>query len=292
MTFRPCYAQAHSRMILAVALALLLVLLAACDSAPAPQVSTPSAGDPTTTPSALETATSEVQVVPSATVEVVVATPEVVPTLPPPSSPTPSPTETAQADMTATSTTEATATAKITATSARPKPTATSGETETPGPLTYFFPVEPSGVTSYGAAHHDYPATDIFCPIGSRFVAPIDGVVEYVSYEDPWEPSVDDPATRGGLSIAMVGIDGVRYYGSHLSKIEAGIKPGVKVKGGEILGRTGKSGNARYTPSHLHFGISHPTTPDDWEVRRGEISPYKYLKAWQAGRSLRPDISP
>jgi murein DD-endopeptidase MepM/ murein hydrolase activator NlpD len=290
MTNRSRYALAHSPIILMVALALLLMLLAACDSPPAPQAITPGADNPTTTPPARETSTNEVSPTPGTTVETIAPTLEV-----PPTSPTPAPNETPQPSPptdTPVATHTATPTTKVTATIVRLKSTATAEETHTPGPLTYFFPVEPPGVTSYGATHHDYAATDIFCPIGSRFVAPIDGVVDYVSYEDPWQPSVDDPATRGGLSIAIIGIDDVRYYGSHLSKIEAGIKPGVKVKGGEILGRTGKSGNARDTPAHLHFGISHPTTPDDWEVRRGEISPYKYLKAWQAGKSLRPDISP
>jgi murein DD-endopeptidase MepM/ murein hydrolase activator NlpD len=68
--------------------------------------------------------------------------------------------------------------------------------------------------------------------------------------------------------------------------------PGVRVKAGQLLGRTGKTGDARYTAAHLHFGISHPTTPTDWKTRRGEISPYKYLLAWQAHRMLTPQLPP
>jgi len=78
----------------------------------------------------------------------------------------------------------------------------------------------------------------------------------------------------------------VRYYGSHLSQVADGIAAGVRVVTGQQLGLTGKSGDARFTDSHLHFGISHPTTPDDWEVRRGEISPYNYLRAWQRGEDV------
>ncbi len=152
----------------------------------------------------------------------------------------------------------------------------------------YVFPVSPASVTTYGQYHHDYPATDIFCPIGSLFVAPTDGVVDFVSIKDVWDPKVDDPATRGGLSVAIIGADGVRYYGSHLSAVESGIMPGVKVAAGQMLGKTGKSGDARFTDSHLHFGISPPTTPTDWETRRGIISPYKYLRAWEAGTQLQP----
>ena len=155
----------------------------------------------------------------------------------------------------------------------------------------YVFPVQPVSATTYGEYHHDYPATDIFCPIGSLFVAPTSGVVDYVSTEDIWDPKVDDPATRGGLSVAIVGDDGVRYYGSHLSAVQSSIMPGVRVTAGQPLGRTGKSGDARYVDPHLHFGISPPTTPTDWQTRRGTVSPYKYLRAWAAGTQLWPVLT-
>ena len=155
----------------------------------------------------------------------------------------------------------------------------------------YVFPVKSDGKISYGKVHHDYPATDIFCPIGSLFVAVTSGVVDFVSREDTWDPSINDGSTRGGLSVAIIGDDGVRYYGSHLSQVADGIEPGVRVAAGQQLGLTGRSGDARVTDPHLHFGISHPTTPSDWAVRRGEISPYPYLQAWQRGKSMRPDLS-
>lgn len=146
------------------------------------------------------------------------------------------------------------------------------------------------GKISYGKSHHDYPAADIFCPIGSQFVAVTAGVVDYVSREDVWNPQVNDGATRGGLSVAIIGDDGVRYYGSHLSAVAEGIAPGVRVALGQVLGLTGKSGDAAPTSPHLHFGISLPTTPDDWAVRRGEIAPYRYLQAWQRGQDIAPDV--
>ena len=170
-----------------------------------------------------------------------------------------------------------------TRTPARPTPTATAARS-------YVFPVQQTKKVNYGRYHHDYPAADIFCPIGSSFVAPTDGVVDYVSRVDVWKPSTDDPAVRGGLSVAIIGDDGVRYYGSHLSSVAKGIEPGVRVRAGQLLGYTGKSGDARFVAPHLHFGISHPTTPEDWRVRRGEVSPYPYLRAWQRGESLTPTL--
>jgi murein DD-endopeptidase MepM/ murein hydrolase activator NlpD len=157
---------------------------------------------------------------------------------------------------------------------ATPTVTATAPAPGTPdGARAYVFPVQPVAAAHYERFHHDYPATDIFCPIGSNFVAPTAGVVDFVRLVDVWDPQTDDAAERGGISLAIVGDDGVRYYGAHLSAVTPGIVPGLRVRAGEVLGKTGKTGNARFTDPHLHFGISHPTTPDDWAVRRGEITP-------------------
>jgi murein DD-endopeptidase MepM/ murein hydrolase activator NlpD len=153
------------------------------------------------------------------------------------------------------------------------------------------FPVQPAAKATYPACHHDYPASDIFTPVGSRFVAVTSGVVDFVSFKDTWQPEVDDPVTRGGLSVALIGDDGVRYYGSHLSQIADSIQPGVRVSAGQLLGLTGNSGTARPTPPHLHFGISQPTTPNDWAVRRGQINPYPYLNDWKHGQDRTPDLS-
>ncbi len=84
----------------------------------------------------------------------------------------------------------------------------------------------------------------------------------------------------------------MRYYDSHLAAVASDIAPGVRVDAGELLALTGKSGNAASTDPHLHFGISRPTTPDDWQVRRGEIAPYKYLKAWKRWENVTPKLKP
>ncbi|HYF45310.1 MAG TPA: M23 family metallopeptidase [Acidimicrobiales bacterium] len=180
--------------------------------------------------------------------------------------------------------TEATAT---TTTTTAPASTTTT-TTTAPVEARYVFPLEPASVADFGPTHHDYPATDIFAPEGTVVVAVTDGVVDFVSREDTWEPATDDPVVRGGLSVAIVGDDGVRYYGSHLLSVDPGIEPGARVTAGQRLGLSGRSGNARDTDPHLHFGISHPTTPEDWAVRRGEIDPVPYLEAWRRGEHLSP----
>lgn len=151
----------------------------------------------------------------------------------------------------------------------------------------YTFPVADCAV-NYARAHHDYAATDILAKAGCKFVAPINGIVDEVNRIDTWRSPPNLGITRGGLSVSIIGEDGVRYYGSHLRFIPAKIQPGVAVLGGDVLGAIGSTGSARGTAPHLHFGISWPTPPDTWWVRRGEVLPWKYLDAWKKGKDLSP----
>jgi peptidoglycan LD-endopeptidase LytH len=168
-------------------------------------------------------------------------------------------------------------------------PTATTAAptTRAAAPVRYRFPV--AGCRAqYGNSHHDYPAADMFTGRGCAFVAPVAGRVDEVTRADTWSQATDKGADRGGRSVSLVGVDGVRYYGSHLGTIAAGIAPGTSVRAGQVLGRIGNSGSARVTAVHLHFGISWPTRPGIWWVRRGMVPPARYLDAWRAGESLSP----
>ena len=151
----------------------------------------------------------------------------------------------------------------------------------------YVFPVAGCEV-NYARAHHDYAATDILAKAGCKFVAPINGVVDEVNRTDSWSGKTNLGIDRGGLYVSIIGEDGVRYYGSHLRSIPASIQPGVAVKAGRLLGGIGSTGSARGTAPHLHFGISWPTPPQTWWVRRGEVLPWKYLDAWKYGKDLSP----
>lgn len=159
------------------------------------------------------------------------------------------------------------------------EPTALS----TPG---YFvFPVV--GTVSYAHTHHDYPATDIIAACGSEVRAATSGIVLEVTRVDRYKASVNAGATRGGLSVSIRGDDGVRYYGSHLEKIDKDIQPGVRVAAGEPLGKVGKTGDA--SVCHLHFGIS-PVCQGtgDWWIQRGVVYPWPYLDSWRTGGDKSP----
>ncbi|BCY07115.1 M23 family metallopeptidase [Actinoplanes sp. L3-i22] len=151
--------------------------------------------------------------------------------------------------------------------------------------LKYVFPVV--GNNSYAHTHHDYAATDIITNCGNTVRAVTDGTILVVNRVDRWKASVNAGETRGGLSISFLGDDGVRYYGSHLSKIDAKVKIGARVTAGQTIGKIGDTGDA--SACHLHFGISPACAKvGDWWNQRGTIFPWPYLDSWKAGKNRSP----
>ncbi len=146
------------------------------------------------------------------------------------------------------------------------------------------FPIAAGTNVGYARTHANYTATDIFAACGTPILSPVDGVVSDVRRVDSY--SASNPATFGGRSVAVVGDDGVRYYGSHYDTIEAATVPGARVVAGTRLGTMGKTGDT--TVCHLHFGLSIACPGPEWWVRRGIVWPWPYLDAWKAGQNLSP----
>lgn len=154
-----------------------------------------------------------------------------------------------------------------------------------PSPSRFAFPVQ--GEVRYGAAHHHYPATDVFAECGAAVVAPFAGTVTEVATQDRWRPATNLGADRGGLSVTLVGAGGLRFYASHLA--EVAVAAGLPVAAGALLGRVGETGSAHGTGCHAHIGLSPAVCgPGDWWVRRGVVSPYEYLRSWQGGSTADP----
>uniref|UniRef100_UPI0027406AEF M23 family metallopeptidase n=1 Tax=Actinoplanes sp. RD1 TaxID=3064538 RepID=UPI0027406AEF len=150
-----------------------------------------------------------------------------------------------------------------------PSPSATSPAspkaTESPAKksVDYTFPVKASNV-DWHETHAKYKATDIFADCGEPVVATTSGVVLEITTKDAYVKGQPDGPLNGGLAVSLLGDDGVRYYGSHLSKIQSGIKAGVRVTSGQLLGKVGHTGNANGV-CHLHYGISPPCAKTgDW----------------------------
>ena len=182
----------------------------------------------------------------------------------------------------------ATAVSTITATSVAASPTSSDSKDDQRkkrNEWTYTFPVSGPEVF-YPRDHLDYPAADLS---GCRQLvrAPISGVVVDVRDTDNWDPAVDSPGTRGGLTITLHGDDFVRYYFSHLGRLM--VKKGQRVESGQKIATVGQSGNAKTTLCHLHFGISRICPMSEQNLRRGEIWPQPYLDDWKRGINTSPN---
>ncbi|SCG78575.1 Peptidase family M23 [Micromonospora echinaurantiaca] len=174
------------------------------------------------------------------------------------------------------------------ATPAAPAPTS-AGPSAAPtrAGLRHVFPVRAKNV-AYHPTHSGYPGTDIFADCGEPVVAVTDGTILEVSRVDRFDKRGPLGPYNGGLSVSLLGDDGVRYYGSHLSVVAGGIDPGVRVRAGQRLGEVGRTGNANNV-CHLHFGISPPCAGrDGWWIRRGVVWPARYLDSWRRGGNREP----
>jgi murein DD-endopeptidase MepM/ murein hydrolase activator NlpD len=86
---------------------------------------------------------------------------------------------------------------------------------------------------------------DIFAPKGTAIVAVQDGIISYIG-EQP----------KGGNCLWLTTENGAAFYYAHLDRWAPGLYEGMEVQSGDLLGYVGNTGNAKYTPSHLHFGVN------------------------------------
>jgi peptidoglycan LD-endopeptidase LytH len=70
----------------------------------------------------------------------------------------------------------------------------------------------------------------------------------------------------GGQVVFVLGPGLESHYYAHLDRF-ADIKPGDMVQAGDLLGYVGRTGNARTTPFHLHYGIYRHGTPQNPYLR-------------------------
>lgn len=66
------------------------------------------------------------------------------------------------------------------------------------------------------------------------------------------------------------------YYYAHLAGYAPGIRKGLAVKAGTLLGYVGDTGNAGAGNTHLHFGVSRMTAADRW-WQGTPVNPYPLL---------------
>lgn len=91
---------------------------------------------------------------------------------------------------------------------------------------------------------------DIFGKEGTPLVATADGVVTQKLVGE-----------TSGISVEIQDAQGIQYFYAHLSAWAEPIEVGDQVHVGQVLGYLGHTGNAMYTPPHLHLEVQPGGTP-------------------------------
>ena len=144
----------------------------------------------------------------------------------------------------------------------------------------YVFPVH--GPASYGDTfgasrpglvsgwHH---GEDIFSPLGAPLLAVADGTVFSVGWND-----------IGGWRLWLRDRSGNEFYYAHLSAYAPLAVNGKQVRAGDVLGFMGNTGDAEFSPAHLHFEI-HPVSLLSLGYD-GVVAPYPFLNAWRRAEDV------
>ncbi|THC40811.1 M23 family metallopeptidase [Massilia sp. Mn16-1_5] len=112
--------------------------------------------------------------------------------------------------------------------------------------------------------HHE--ALDIMAPTGTPVRAAGDGKVVKLFNSKP-----------GGITLYQFDPQEEHaYYYAHLDKYADGIKEGMQVKRGDLLGYVGATGNADPSAPHLHFAVVALTPEKQW-WKGTPVNPYPLL---------------
>ena len=96
-----------------------------------------------------------------------------------------------------------------------------------------------------GRAGHRHQAIDIAAARGTRVFAVADGVVVKLFASVP-----------GGLTIYQFDSERLHaFYYAHLDRYADGLREGLTLKRGDLIGYVGSSGNASAAAPHLHFAV-------------------------------------
>jgi murein DD-endopeptidase MepM/ murein hydrolase activator NlpD len=112
--------------------------------------------------------------------------------------------------------------------------------------------------------HHE--ALDIIAPKGTKVFAVADGKLVKLFNSKP-----------GGLTIYEFDpTEKYAYYYAHLDRYADGVKEGMMLKRGDLIGYVGSTGDARTDAPHLHFAVVELTPKKEW-WKGVAINPYPLL---------------
>jgi murein DD-endopeptidase MepM/ murein hydrolase activator NlpD len=119
-------------------------------------------------------------------------------------------------------------------------------------------------------AGHEHEAIDILAPAGTPVLAADDGRIAKLFHSKPGGLTIYqfDPAAR------------LAFYYAHLQRYAQGVREGMDVRRGDVIGYVGSTGNADPGTPHLHFAVFRLGDPPKWW--QGEaVNPYPALQRAQ-----------
>ena len=115
---------------------------------------------------------------------------------------------------------------------------------------------------------HAHEAVDIMAPLGTPVHAVVTGTIRKLFLSKP-----------GGNTIYEFDEAGERsYYYAHLQRYADGLREGMSVKRGDVIGYVGSSGNADPRAPHLHFAVFELGPKREW-WKGTPVNPYASLLA-------------
>jgi hypothetical protein len=125
----------------------------------------------------------------------------------------------------------------------------------------------------------DHDSTDLLAPIGTNALAIEAGTIQNLGWDD-----------SGGNKLWLHGVSGTRYYYAHLSDY-LGTYNGMQVTQGQVIAKTGDTGNAAGGPPHLHLSMSLDGTYNyrsTANTTNDANNPYPYLADASDGKEWCP----
>jgi murein DD-endopeptidase MepM/ murein hydrolase activator NlpD len=112
-----------------------------------------------------------------------------------------------------------------------------------------------------------HEALDIMAPRGTPVVAAVDGKVEKLFTSD-----------AGGLTVYQFDPSATyAYYYAHLDSYAPGLREGMQLRRGDVIGTVGSTGNANPEAPHLHFAIFLLGPEKQW-WKGTPVNPYPLLR--------------
>ena len=120
---------------------------------------------------------------------------------------------------------------------------------------------------SRGGGERRHEATDIMAPKGTPVLAVDNGVIAKLFN-----------SKQGGLTVYQFDSEEkYTFYYAHLDRYAEGIREGLLVRKGQVIGYVGVTGNSDPNAPHLHFGILQLGPDKKWYEDTLPVDPYPLL---------------